>query len=139
MQRFRDAFADANQQHQDATKKVFTFLNDEVRDLLERNFQIGWGPRLDRQLQRFVPVVIAAGGTVAEAVDHILAMRLLRKLKNRHDNQGTHLVDLRNRILEKWPSLEAGQKPQSQIYSYSLKYNGLSELQRAIGIICEHF
>lgn len=121
----QSAFADANQQHQDATQKVSAFLNNEVRNLLERHFEIGWGPRLDRQLQRFVPVVIAAGGTVADAADHMLAMRLLRKLKNRHDNQGKHLGALRDRILEKWPLLGIGQNPEKS--DRLLR----SELQRA--------
>lgn len=121
----QSAFAEANQQHQNATKEVSAFLNKEVRDLLERHFQIGWGPRLNRQLERFVPVVIAAGGTVAEAADHILATRLLRTLKNRHDNQGTHLTTLRDRILEKWPLL--GGDPNPKKSDRLLR----SELQRA--------
>ncbi len=121
----QSAFAEANQQHKNAKKEVSEFLNNEVRDLLERHFQIGWGPRLNRQLQRFVPVVIAAGGTVAEAADHILATRLLRKLKNRHDNQGTHLATLRDRILEKWPLL--GGDPNPKKSDRLLR----SELQRA--------
>ena len=35
----------------------------------------------------FVPVVVAAGGTVGEAVDHILATKLLRKVRDRHDTR----------------------------------------------------
>ncbi len=55
---------------------------------------------------RYIPVVVAAGGTVGEATDHVLAMRLLRKLKNRHDNRPEHLEELRQRILEAWPGLD---------------------------------
>ena len=47
-------------------------------------------------------VVVAAGGTVGEAADHMLAMRLLRKLKNRHDNRPEYLGALRQRIEESW-------------------------------------
>jgi len=107
----QNAFEDAKRRYQDAVQKVSEFLNEEVRDLLEKYFEIGWGPRLNKQLESFVPVVIAAGGTVAEATDHMLAMRLLRKLKNRHDNQVKHLEMLRERILEKWSHLGTGPKP----------------------------
>jgi hypothetical protein len=121
----QSAFENAQTKHQGATQEVSAFLNSAVRDLLQRHFQIGWGPRLNRQLERFVPVVIAAGGTVAEVADHILATRLLRKLKNRHDNQGAHLATLRNRILEKWPLL--GGDPNPKKSDQLLR----SELQRA--------
>ncbi len=107
----QNAFEDSKQRHQDAVQKVSEFLNQEARDLLGKYFEIGWGPRLNKQLESFVPVVIAAGGTVAEATDHMLAMRLLRKLKNRHDNQVKHLEMLRERILEKWSHLGTGPKP----------------------------
>ena len=75
-------------------------------DLLGRRFGVGWGNRLERQMLDFVPVVVAAGGTVGEAVDHILATKLLRKVRDRHDTRPEDLTALSERIAEAWPKLD---------------------------------
>jgi len=105
------AFDEAIQQHEKSADKAICFLDSEVRDSLANYFQVGWGPRLERQMRRYVPVVVAAGGTVGEATDHMLAMRLLRKLKNRHDNRPEHIEELKQRIKESWPTLDEKTKP----------------------------
>ena len=81
------AFEEAIRKHDASAKEAIDFLDSQIRDPLVRDFEVGWGPRLERQMHRYVPVVVAAGGAVGEATDHMLAMRLLRKLKNRHDNR----------------------------------------------------
>jgi hypothetical protein len=52
-------------------------------------------------------VVIAAGGSIGEAVDHILATKLLRKVRDRHDTRPEDLTALQKRIAEVWPSLDS--------------------------------
>jgi len=47
-------------------------------------------------------VVVAAGGTVAEAADDLVAMKILRKLRGRHDTQLTDLNRLREDMLVGW-------------------------------------
>jgi hypothetical protein len=42
------------------------------------------GNRLDAQLRRYLPVVLAMGGSVGEAMDHVLKTRVLRKACNRN-------------------------------------------------------
>lgn len=105
------AFDEAIQQHKKSADKAINFLDSEVRDSLARYFQVGWGPRLERQMDRYVPVVVAAGGTVGEATDHMLAMRLLRKLKNRHDNRPEHIEEMKKRIKESWSGLDKKTEP----------------------------
>ena len=105
------AFKGAVQQCEKSADKAIHFLDSEVRDSLANYFQVGWGPRLERQMRRYVPVVVAAGGTVGEATDHMLAMRLLRKLKNRHDNRPEHIGELKQRIKESWTTLGEKTKP----------------------------
>ena len=107
----RKLFDDTIEQHTGCAKKTIEFLESTVRETLADRFEIEWGPRLERQIGRYVPVVVAAGGTVGEAADHILAMRLLRKLKNRHDNRPEHLEALRQRIEESWPKLDKKGEP----------------------------
>ena len=105
------AFEEAIRSHSAIADKAIDFLDSEVRDHLARDFQIGWGPRLIRQMHRYVPVVVAAGGTVGEATDHMLAMRLLRKLENRHDNRPEHIEALKQRIRESWFALDKKSEP----------------------------
>jgi hypothetical protein len=107
----RKAFDEAISRHRKSANKAIEFLETHVRTHLAKSFEIGWGPRLEHQMQRYVPVVISAGGTVGEATDYLLAMRLLRKLKNRHDNRREDLDDLRKKIEAAWPELDRKTKP----------------------------
>lgn len=96
------AVESAMRAHQQVTERIWNYLEDNLRDQLAKDFDIGWGPRLERQMQRYVPVVVAAGGTAGEAGDHLLAMRLLRKLKDRHSNRPERLEALKVAIGESW-------------------------------------
>ena len=107
----RKRFDNAIKRRAGEAEKTIGFLEDTVRRPLADRFEIGWGPRLEQQIRRYVPVVVAAGGTVGEAADHMLAMRLLRKLKNRHDNRPEHLEALRRRIEESWTELDKSGQP----------------------------
>ena len=100
---------------QDDAKQAIAFLDSKVRDVLARDFHVGWGPRLDRQMQWYVPVVVAAGGTVGEATDHMLAMRLLRRLQNRHDNRPERIEALKQRVRKSWPDLDRKSEPTKSI------------------------
>lgn len=107
----RDAFDEAERKWKGDAEKAIEFLDGQVRQPLAAHFGVGWGPRLERQMRRYVPVVVAAGGSVGEATDHVLAMRLLRKAKNRHDNRPEHVTALKQRILEAWRGLDPKRPP----------------------------
>ena len=107
----RKLFDNAIKRRTGQAEKTIGFLEDTVRRPLADRFEIGWGPRLEQQIRRYVPVVVAAGGTVGEAADHMLAMRLLRKLKNRHDNRPEHLEALRRQIEGSWTGLDKKGEP----------------------------
>ena len=105
------AFDAAMRKNGDASDEAIKFLDPAIRDRIKNDFDVGWGPRLERQMRRYVPVVVAAGGTVGEATDHMLAMRLLRKLQSRHDNRPQHIRRLREQIRESWPILDNKSEP----------------------------
>lgn len=92
------AFQQAQNQYQSQAKQADQFLKDYLADLLEIKFKIGWGNRLERQIEAFIPVVIASGGTIGEATDHLLATKILRKIKNRYDIPAIYLRELREQI-----------------------------------------
>lgn len=101
----RSAFDKARAVFGKEAKEAYAFLDESFADVLGRRFRVGWGNRLERQMLDFVPVVVAAGGTVGEAVDHILATKLLRKVRDRHDTRPEDLSALRVKIAEAWPQL----------------------------------
>ena len=107
----QEAFRTAIQRRSQSANNAIEFLDSEIRDQLKNDFDVGWGPRLERQIHSYIPVVVAAGGSVGEATDHVLAMRLLRKLRNRHDNRPEHVETLKQRIEESWPDLDENSPP----------------------------
>lgn len=103
-----DTFKEAQRQHHEKAIKVFKFLNESLSELLETKFKIGWGNRLQRQIDNYIPVVIVAGGSLTEATDSILATKILRKISVRHDTQPGDLTELKDTIETYWSELDAG-------------------------------
>lgn len=54
---------------------------DSLKDILEKEFDVSFGNRLERQVENFVPVVCAAGGTRELALDHLIATKIIRRGK----------------------------------------------------------
>lgn len=109
------SFSAATVVHEALAGSAYAFLQEKLREPLGKRFRVGWGNRLERQMRRYVPVVIAAGGSVGEATDHILATKLLRKIRDRHDNRPEDLVALRDEINLHWKKLDKVAKPERSI------------------------
>ena len=56
-------------------------LDEEMKEKLDITF----GNRIRKQMERFVPVYCACGGTKGEAIDYLLCRKLLRKLDERFE------------------------------------------------------
>ncbi len=82
---------------------------------LERDFGLGWGNRLERQARAFVPVVMAAGGTLGMAFDHLLATRLFRagKVTGRYDIPVDTLKRLETDLIGMWTDVDTGSGPEA--------------------------
>ena len=106
-----NAFEKAMKDHEEDTSTAYQFLQEHLREVLGRRFRVGWGNRLERQMNRYVPVVIAAGGSVGEAMDHILATKILRKIRDRHDNRPEDIINLRDQIQAGWEKLDGKGSP----------------------------
>lgn len=83
-------------------------LNQDVKPLVHK-LGIGWGNRLEKQLAKFLPIVIASGGSREEALDHIIASKVFRTLRNRYDIRKEQYVTLRDKFVEIFP----GEAPNS--------------------------
>ena len=98
----RDLFDEAVSEYGKQGTLAYEKLDQEFGKFLEKHFELGWGARLKTQMERFVPVVIAAGGTAGEAVDHILSNRVLRKLEGKFNVNTEHLQALMQRLDDHW-------------------------------------
>lgn len=78
---------------------------------LKNRFGIGWGNRLEQQLGRFLPVVVESGGSVGEAVDHLLVTKVMRKLKDRHDVRTPALEAFVEELDADWSQLDPVNAP----------------------------
>jgi len=59
---------------------------------------IGWGNRLEKQLNKFVPVFISLGGSKADAMDHIISSKILRNIQGRYDLQEKILNEMKEEL-----------------------------------------
>ena len=54
----------------------------EFDNFLTKTFSVTFGNRIRRQIEQYVPIYIACGGTETEALDDLLAKKVLRKLES---------------------------------------------------------
>lgn len=106
MEAIGDEFDSAMTAHKKEADRVSSFFDTHLAEILGRRFGVGWGNRLQRQMQRYVPVVIGCGGSVGEAADHMLATKLLRKIRDRYDNRPEDIIAVRDQLFAEWPTLD---------------------------------
>ncbi|GAA0506654.1 hypothetical protein Ade02nite_95810 [Paractinoplanes deccanensis] len=105
------AFNAAEAKHRDAAADARTFLTNQLAGRLADDFRISWGSRLNKHIARYVPVVVAAGGTVGEATDHLIATKILRKLHGRYEIRADELKKLRDDLESRWSRLPGSDMP----------------------------
>lgn len=106
-------FAEANYKYVEVGQAAYQKLDKTFGPQLQRNFKVGWGGRLKKQMGLFVPVVVAAGGTVGEALDHVMATRVLSRLEGRFGADADDLRMLLQSLEGDW--LEDGSYPEQSI------------------------
>lgn len=109
------AFDEAETAAKGRTQDQIAKLNESsLAQTLAHDFATGWGSRLERQWQRFVPVVVAAGGDEAMAIDHLLHTRVIRegKVTGRHDIVVQQLELVAEDLRELWMDLGLSGQPQ---------------------------
>jgi hypothetical protein len=103
-----NAFDSARRRFGDSVGEAYAFLDRHLGDTLQKRFGVGWGNRLERQLKNYVPVIRASGGRLGEALDHIIATKLIRNIRNRHDNRPEHIKELLDEVTRGLELIDAG-------------------------------
>lgn len=114
-QALSDAFLKAKNKYSEDAEKVWDFLKGSCADLLDRRFRVGWGNRLQRQMENYIPVVLDCGGSIGEATDHVLATKLLRKIRDRQDNRPEDIISLRDQVRAEWTRLDTSYPPRKSL------------------------
>lgn len=106
-----DAFDDAKAQYGEVTRVAMKTLTAGIAPDLDRRFNVGWGNRLEDHAQRYAPVVRAAGGTMGEAIDHLVATKILRKVRDRYDTTVEDLEALKKALNTTWAAIDSHHGP----------------------------
>ncbi len=91
------------------TKIVKAVLRDVELSLA--TFSLRWSPRFERQLDDFVPVYCVCGGKVDEAIDHLLATKALRRLRDRYGNRKSELEAFKEELQVAWGAFDVDRPP----------------------------
>ena len=125
---FEAVFNRAANTHKDAAFRAKTFLEKSLTQQLAK-LGLGWGNRLENQMNRFVPVIIEAGGTLGEATDHILATKLLRKLRGRFDLGAKQLEEFQTHLIQEWDKFD---KPNQPVNCYEVLEREIKRLSGGV-------
>ena len=112
----QDTFELALKSHSKEAEKARKYFLDYVEPVLGDEFGVGVGNRLKkRQIGQFVPVFLAAGGSVGEAIDHLLVTRALRRVVGLHDTSGEQFRALAMALKGGWTKLGTKDLPSRTI------------------------
>ncbi|MFF3608181.1 hypothetical protein [Streptomyces sp. NPDC002463] len=109
--RISQAFGEAQATYGTQADGIIEFLDTLWRSRFADELRIGWGNRLELQIKEFAPVVVAAGGSPGEALDHLLATRILRSVRGRYDIHADTLDTLRTDLVESLTRFDSAHEP----------------------------
>jgi myosin heavy subunit len=114
----QDAFDKACKEHVRGVRSLLEELTDsEFTSQLENDFGLGWGNRFEKQALRFVPVMLATGATKGDALDHLLATRVMRqgKVTGRFDVTGDSVRKLMGTLETFWNQAKLESLPEKSL------------------------
>ncbi|RRV27766.1 AAA family ATPase, partial [Pseudomonas sp. o96-267] len=114
----RKAFGKARAEHKEEVIKLLKDLTgDAFTEQLGSQFELGWGNRFEKQALDFIPVMLACGASSGEALDHLLATRIMRpgKVTGRYNVSAETLRNLKGALEEFWISADLAGDPRKSM------------------------
>ncbi|TKE94380.1 AAA family ATPase [Vibrio sp. F12] len=109
--------AAANRHSSQVTKLIEALDGSELSMILEEEFNVSWGNRLERHLIRFISVMLECGSDLGFALDHMLATKVLRagKATGRYDTEHEDISNLIDALNEFWRAQGFKSKPTASL------------------------
>jgi hypothetical protein len=106
----RDAFVAAQElsQHKEAVTTATRAFEDINDALVSMDASLSLAPRFYRQLEAFVPVLLAAGGNLGLAVDHLVCSKVIRRMNERYNIRAAEKADFDAKLATLWGDLALG-------------------------------
>ncbi|MBU1284992.1 MAG: AAA family ATPase [Gammaproteobacteria bacterium] len=114
----RKAFGKARADRKDEIVQLLKDLTgDAFTEQLGSQFELGWGNRFEKQALDFIPVMLACGASSGEALDHLLATRVMRsgKVTGRYNVSAETLRNLKGALEDFWISADLAGDPRKSM------------------------
>lgn len=89
--RLEEMFKDAQEKYRVSQENIDKF--NKMDDYVIEHFRLAFGNRIVKQLNEFVPVYVACGGTEIDGLDYVLCNKILRKFESLNLNYIRDEVD----------------------------------------------
>lgn len=103
VKRFRDAYELYRKDVDELLAKLES-PKCEFTKTLKTLFGVSWGNRFGEHARKFIPAVVAAGGSFELALDHLLSARILRsgKVTGRYDITAADINEIERLLVDFW-------------------------------------
>ena len=121
-------FISAKNRWNNQVEKVQKIFNNKILPEFKRHFKISWGNRLDEGIKNFTSANLELGGSIYEAIDYLLAFKVLHKIKDRKDFKSKEIEEFEFSIdeIREEEGFNDNQKfVKSEHYFHLIKGNGI--------------
>lgn len=110
-------FKSSQSRHEQRIEGIFEVLSSSLLNKALGAIGIGWGNRLQAQAKKFIPVYIETGGSLSDALDHLLATKIFRngKVTGRYDTNAEKIQDILDALEKTWVKLGLDDYPTNSI------------------------
>lgn len=110
-------FKSSQSRHEQRIEGIFEVLSSSLLNKALSAIGIGWGNRLQAQAKKFIPVYIETGGSLSDALDHLLATKIFRngKVTGRYDTNAEKIQDILDALEKTWVKLGLDDYPTNSI------------------------
>lgn len=112
-----ESFQSSQSRHEQKVDSIFEALSKSLLNKALSEIGVGWGNRLQAQAKKFIPVYVEAGGSLSDALDHLLATKIFRngKVTGRYDTNAEKLQDILDALEKTWVKLGLDDYPTNSI------------------------